>query len=66
MPTQVLLPSRSTDGTNVRARASEPTATALRELLAALECRRWEYGRPADEPRHRDSENGAPWTDALT
>lgn len=48
-----------------RARDTGPIADSCRRLLASLECRRRETGRPDDEPRHPAAEDGLVWTDAL-
>ena len=48
-----------------RARGAMPIAGGCRRLLAALECRRRENGRPPDEPRHPAVEDGKVWTDVL-
>lgn len=48
-----------------RAKADGDAATAARRILASLECRRREGGRPADEPRHPEPNDGVAWTDVL-
>lgn len=42
-----------------------PSQRMSRALLLNLENRRREYGRPADEPRHPDIENGTGWPHSL-
>jgi hypothetical protein len=48
-----------------RAKGVGPIADGCRRLLASLECDRREDGRPDDEPRHPNSEDGMAWTDTL-
>lgn len=49
-----------------RAKAEGDAATtAARRILASLECKRREGGRPPDEPRHPEPNDGLAWTDAL-
>jgi len=48
-----------------RAKAAGPIADSCRRLLASLECGRRENGRPDDEPRHPNPEDGMVWTVAL-
>jgi hypothetical protein len=48
-----------------RAKGAGPIADGCRRLLASLECGRREDGRPDDELRHPNTEDGMVWTDAL-
>lgn len=48
-----------------RAKGDGGTAVAARRILAMLECKRREEGRPPDEPRHPDSKDDLAWTDTL-
>ena len=49
-----------------RAKVGGETAGGTsRRILASLECGRREGGRPDDEPRHPESDDGLPWTNVL-
>jgi len=48
-----------------RASQLDAPARICRQLLAALEGLRIEYGRPLDEARHPDPRTGTAWTDVL-
>jgi energy-coupling factor transporter ATP-binding protein EcfA2 len=48
-----------------RAKGEGCAAEAARRILASLECKRREAGRPPDEPRHPEPYDGLAWTDAL-
>src|ERR1019366_9951499 len=48
-----------------RASQSDPPASTCRQLLAAVEKLRIEYGRPLDEVRHPDPGSGTSWTEVL-
>ena len=48
-----------------RAKGAGPAAATCRRLLASVECQRREEGRPIDELRHPDPNDGLAWTDAL-
>lgn len=48
-----------------RSKAVGSVADSCRSLLASLECRRRQSGRPDDEPRHPTPGDGAAWTDVL-
>lgn len=48
-----------------RAKGDGVAAIAARRILASLECKRREEGRPFDEPRHPDTKDCLAWTDTL-
>lgn len=49
----------------LRAKGNGPIAVGCRRLLASIECQRREDGRPTNEARHPDPNDGVAWTDAL-
>ncbi len=49
-----------------RAKGCGEVGQAAQRLLASLECRRREAGRPLDEPRHPDLGDGQSWTKVLS
>ncbi|WP_201762695.1 hypothetical protein [Paraburkholderia hospita] len=48
-----------------RAKGAGDVASCCRRLLAELESERREAGRPGDEMRHPNVEDGRPWTDVF-
>lgn len=49
----------------VRALSNEQSACRATTLLCEIEAERREMGRPSDEPRHPDVEQGLPWNETL-
>lgn len=53
-------------GLYARAKRGDASAVLSQRMLAKLECRRRDNGRPDDEPRHPDSADGQEWMRVLS